>query len=178
MVTMVTMVAMVAMLATGFRLLDRPANNASPKRIMTRTLILACALFFVAAPAHAVVERECLVALQAKSGWGKAQKRTVYFMTGLELSRITTVLKIDFGQNYAVITNGRSLPTVTRIDTVLPGVRREFTDADFVRLFVNHHERSAVQIDGEGRNLRWQLRGRTIESWIDDDMPSMSQIIL
>ncbi len=145
---------------------------------MTRKLILVFALFIIAAPAHAVVERECLVALQAKSGWGKAQKRTVYFMTGLELSRITTVLKIDFGQLYAVISNGSSLPTVTRIDTALPGVRREFTNADFVRLFVNNHERSAIQIDGEGRSLRWQLRGRTIESWIDDDMPSMNHLVL
>jgi hypothetical protein len=99
-------------------------------------------------------------------------------MTGLELSRITTVLKIDFGQIYAVITDGRSLPTVTRIDTVLPGVRREFTNADFVRLFVNNFERSAIQIDGEGRALKWRLRGRTFDSWIDDDMPSMNQIVL
>jgi hypothetical protein len=131
-----------------------------------------------ATPAQAVVERDCFVALQAKSGWSKEHKRTVYFMTGLELSRITTVLRIDFGQVYAVINNGRNLPTVTRIDAVLPGVRREFTDADFVRLFVNNYERRAIQIDGEGRDLRWRLRGRTYDSWIDEDMPSMKLIFL
>lgn len=146
---------------------------------MTRLRLLACTLLlFAAAPAHAVVERDCIVALQAKSGWSKEQRRTVYFMTGMELSRITTVLKIDFGQVYAVINNGRSLPTVTRIDTVLPGVRREFTETDFVRLFVNNYERPAIQIDGEGRNLKWRLRGRTFDSWIDDDMPPMKLIFL
>jgi hypothetical protein len=145
---------------------------------MTRKLLLACALFIAAVPAHAVVERDCIVALQAKRGWSKEHRRTVYFMTGLELSRVTTVLKVDFGQIYAVITSDRSLPTVTRIDAVLPGVRREFTNADFVRLFVNNHERSAIQIDGEGRDLKWRLRGRTFDSWIDDDMPSMDLIIL
>jgi hypothetical protein len=145
---------------------------------MTRELLLAGALFIAAIPAHAVVERDCIVQLESKRGWSKEHKRTVYFMTGLELSRITTVLKIDFGHVYAVITNGRSLPTVTRIDTVLPGVRREFTDADFVRLFVNNYERPAIQVDGEGRNLKWRLRGRTFDSWIDDDMPSMKLIFL
>jgi hypothetical protein len=143
---------------------------------MARKLTLACVLLFAATSAHAVVERDCIVALEAKRGWSKEYKRTVYFMTGLELSRITTVLKIDFGHVYAVITNGRSLPTVTRIDSVLPGVRREFTHADFVRLFVNNHERAAIQIDGEGRNLKWRLRGRTFDSWVDDDMPAMANI--
>jgi hypothetical protein len=143
---------------------------------MIRYLLLTFALLFTTMPAHAVVERDCIVALQAKRGWSKEHKRTVYFMTGLELSRMTTVLKIDFGQIYAVISNGRSLPTVTRIDSVLPGVRREFTDADFVRLFVNNHERAAIQIDGEGRNLKWRLRGRTFDSWVDDDMPAMANI--
>jgi hypothetical protein len=142
------------------------------------TVILSLTLLHTALPAHAVVERDCVVALQAKRGWSQEHKRTVYFMTGLELSRITTVLKIDFGHVYAVITNGRSLPVVTRIDTVLPGVRREFTDADFVRLFVNNYERPAIQIDGEGRDLRWRLRGRTFDSWIDEDMPSMKLIFL
>ncbi len=141
-------------------------------------VILLIAMLQAAAPAHAVVERDCVVALQSKSGWSREHKRTVYFMTGLELSRITTVLRIDFGHVYAVISNGRNLPTVTRIDTVLPGVRREFTDADFVRLFVNNYERSAIQIDGEGRNLRWRLRGRTFESWVDDDMPAMKLVFL
>lgn len=145
---------------------------------MTRKLLLACAFLLAAVPAHAVVERDCIVTLQAKRGWSKEHRRTVYFMTGLELSRITTVLKIDFGQVYAVINNGRSLPVVTRVDAVLPGVRREFTDADFVRLFVNNYERPAIQIDGEGRDLKWRLRGRTFDSWIDDDMPSMKLIFL
>lgn len=147
-------------------------------RLRLSAALLLMALLQVTAPAQAVVERECFVALQSRSGWSKEQRRTVYFMTGLELSRITTVMKIDFGQLYAVINNGRSLPTVTRIDAVLPGVRREFTDADFVRLFVNNYERAAVQIDGEGRDLRWRLRGRTFDSWIDDDMPSMKLIFL
>lgn len=142
------------------------------------TIILSLALLHVAAPAQAVVERDCIVTLQAKNGWSREHRRTVYFMTGLELSRITTVLKIDFGQIYAVIANGQNLPTVTRIDTVLPGVRREFTEADFVRLFVNNYERRAIQIDGEGRNLKWRLRGRTFDSWIDDDMPPMRLIFL
>jgi len=43
---------------------------------------------------------------------------------------------------------------------------------------VNNYERSAIQIDGEGRDLKWRLRGRTFDSWIDDDMPSMNQIVL
>jgi len=145
---------------------------------MYRKLFLACILLVTAVPAHAVVERDCLMAIHAKSGWSKEQRRTVYFMTGLELSRITTVMRIDFGQIYAVINNGRNLPTVTRVDTVLPGVRREFTDADFVRLFVNNYDRPAIQIDGEGRDLKWRLRARTFDSWIDDDMPSMHLVFL
>jgi hypothetical protein len=145
---------------------------------MIRLFLLACALLCAAPSAHAVVERDCIVALKAKSGWSREHRRTVYFMTGLELSRITTTLKIDFGHVYAVINNGRSLPAVTRIDAVLPGVRREFTEADFVRLFVNNYERPAIQIDGEGRNLKWRLRGRTFDSWIDDDMPPMNLIFL
>jgi len=145
---------------------------------MSRLLLLVFAMSFAAMPAHAVVERECIVAIQAKSGWSKEQRRTVHFMTGLELARVTTVLRIDFGQIYAVIDNGRNLPTVTRINTVLPGVRREFTDADFVRLFVNNFERPAIQIDGLGRDLVWRLRARTFDGWIDDDMPSMRLVFL
>ncbi len=145
---------------------------------MPRKILLAFILVFTAVPARAVVDRECIVAIQAKSGWSKEQRRTVHFMTGLELARITTVMKIDFGQIYAVIDNGRNLPTVTRINTVLPGVRREFTNADFVRLFVNSFERPATQIDGMGRDLKWRLRARTFDSWIDDDMPSMHLVFL
>jgi hypothetical protein len=148
---------------------------------MARHILHACALclvLLIAAPAHAVVERDCVVALQAKSGWSKERKRTVYFMTGLELSRITKVLRIDFGQLYAVIMNGRSLPTVTRIDTVLPGVRREFTDADFVRLFVGEFARVATQIDGEGRSLKWRLRARSFDRWVDEAMPPMDGVSL
>jgi hypothetical protein len=148
---------------------------------MARHILHASALSLVlllAAPAHAVVERDCVVALQAKSGWSKEHKRTVYFMTGLELARITKVLRIDFGHLYAVIMNGRSLPTVTRIDTVLPGVRREFTDADFVRLFVGDFSRVATQIDGEGRSLKWRLRARSFERWVDEAMPAMDGLSL
>lgn len=147
-------------------------------RIRFSAAVLLLVLLSAAAPAHAVVERDCYVAIQAKSGWSKEHKSTVYFMTGLELARITRVMKVDFGQIYAVISNGRSLPTVTRINAVLPGVRREFTDADFVRLFVNHFERQAIQIDGEGLNLKWRLRGRTFDSWVDEDMPSINQLLL
>jgi hypothetical protein len=88
------------------------------------------------------------------------------------------VLKIDFGHLYAVIMNGRSLPTVTRIDTVLPGVRREFTDADFVRLFVGDFARVATQIDGEGRSLKWRLRARSYDRWVDEAMPAIDSLSL
>ncbi|MEQ1774618.1 MAG: hypothetical protein ABL891_12610 [Burkholderiales bacterium] len=132
---------------------------------MPRYLVCACALFFslllAATPAHAVVERECMVALQAKSGWSAERKRTVRFMTGMELARITTTLNIELRQVYAVISHGTGLPTVARIDTVLLGVNREFTVADFVRLFEDGHARTATQIDGQGRTLTWRLRGRS-----------------
>ena len=148
---------------------------------MSRKLAITCALilalFCAATPARAVIERDCIVAIQAKSGWSREQKTTVYFMTGLELSRITTVMRIEFHQVYAVITNGRNLPTVVRLDTVLLGVRREFTDADFVRLFASDYDRVATQIDGEGRSLKWRLRGRTAGGWIDEDMPSVTASI-
>jgi len=139
--------------------------------------ILLFALLSASAPAHAVVERECIVALQARSGWSKAYRRTVYFMTGLELSRITSVLKIEFGQVYAVITHERGLPNVVRLDMALPGVRREFTAADFVRLFIGEHERLGTQLEGEGRNLKWRLRGRTNDAWVDDAMPALGMAI-
>jgi hypothetical protein len=118
-------------------------------------------LLFDAAPAHAVVERECMVALQAKGGWSVGRKRTVRFMTGVELARITTKLNIELRQVYAVISHGTGLPTVARIDTVLLGVGQEFKVADFVQLFEEGHARTATQIDGEGRDLTWRLRGRS-----------------
>jgi hypothetical protein len=132
---------------------------------MPRYLVIAFVWFFSllldAAPAHAVVERECMVALQAKAGWSVDRKRTVRFMTGMELARITTTLNIELRQVYAVISHGTGLPTVARIDTVLLGVGSEFTVADFVRLFEDGQPRTATQIDGEGRALTWRLRGRS-----------------
>ncbi|HTD90489.1 MAG TPA: hypothetical protein VK663_07490 [Burkholderiales bacterium] len=147
---------------------------------MLRNFVLACVLFpallSAAAPAHAVVERDCIVALEAKSGWSKDRKSTVYFMTGLELARITRVLPIEFHQVYAVISYDSGLPTVTRLDAVLLGVGREFTDADFVRLFANDYERAATQLHGEGRDLKWRLRARTPYRWVDAGMPLLSGV--
>lgn len=99
---------------------------------MIRNLILIyivlSALLIVNAPARAVVERECRVVLQAKSGWSQDRKRRVYFMTGLELSRVTRVLKVERRNIDAAISQGNGLPNVVRIDTVELGVGREFTD--------------------------------------------------
>ena len=132
---------------------------------MNRILIftLLTALLCGSAPARAAVERECAVSLQAKSGWSPDRKRRVYFMTGLELSRITSVLKVEFRNVYAVISHGSGLPNVVRIDSVLLGVGREFTDGDFARLFEYDPRRLATQLDGEGRNLKWRLSGNTPE---------------
>lgn len=148
---------------------------------MTRVLALVCfaiaSLMHVAAPAHAVVERECLVTLQSKNGWAKEYKATVLFMTGLELSRVTTALPVEFHQIYAVISLGRGLPTVARLDLGLQGVKREFNAGDYVRLFAADGTRVATQIIGEGRNLKWRLRARTSHGWVDEDMPPLSGMV-
>ncbi len=128
-------------------------------RNATLIFVLSSVLMLAHAPAGAAVERECSVALQAKGGWSQDRKRRVYFMTGLELSRVTRVLKVEFRNIYAVISHGSGLPNVVRIDSVLLGVGREFNEEDFARLFEYDPERLATQLDGEGRNLKWRLRG-------------------
>ncbi len=129
---------------------------------MPRYVVIAaalyCALLHTTPPAHAAVECQCFAALQAKSGWSVDRRRTVRFMTGMELSRMTRVLNVEFRHLYAVISHGGGLPTVVRLDAPLLGVGREFTEGDFARLFELNHERLATQIDGEARDLKWRLR--------------------
>ena len=128
---------------------------------MRRKSVFAACLCsaILCAPAQAAFERDCVVAVQSRSGWSKAQTSTVYFMTGLELARITRVLRVEFRQIYAVIMQESGLPTVARLDGLVPGVGREFTADDFARLFERDAEHLATQLEGEGRNLKWRLRG-------------------
>lgn len=128
---------------------------------MRLTTVFAACLWAVqlGAPAQAAFERDCVVAVKSRSGWSKEQTSTVYFMTGLELARITRVLRVEFRQIYAVIMHDNGLPTVARLDGMVPGVGREFTADDFARLFEREPEHLATQLDGEGRNLKWRLRG-------------------
>ncbi|MBX3649862.1 MAG: hypothetical protein KF771_00645 [Burkholderiales bacterium] len=129
---------------------------------VTGLLLLATA---TAAPA--AIDRQCLVSVQVSNGRSIEQQRRVTFATGLELSRITRVMHFDFHRHYAVIWHGRGLPTVVRIDAVILGVGREFSAADFERLFGTTDEQPATQIEGEGQSLQWRIRARTAGGWID-----------
>ena len=125
-----------------------------------------------AAPAQAVIERECIVSVRVASGWSIENKRKVHFVTGLELARLIRVMKVDFRQHYAVIWHGSGLPTVAKLDGTLLHVGREFTMNDFYRLFGSDDERHATQIEGEGRGLTWRIRARTPQGWVDSKMAS------
>lgn len=138
---------------------------------------LTLGLLATAAPAQAVVERDCIVSINTRSGWSIENKRRVHFMTGLELSRITTVLKIEFHAVYVVIWHGSGLPTVARLDALLLGVGREFTAEDFLRLYEYEGERLATQLEGEGKDLKWRLRARTPGGWVDAGMPAWSGLM-
>ena len=133
-------------------------------------LLMTC---FAALPVQAAVERECIVSVRAASGWSEEHRRRVHFVTGLELARITRVLKVEFHQIYAIIWHGSGLPTVARFDGVLLGVGREFGDEDFRRLYGQDHERLATQLEGEGQGLSWRIRARTAEGWVDTQLTSV-----
>ncbi len=123
-------------------------------------------LLAVTTAAPAAIDRHCLVSVQVSTGRSTEQQRRVTFATGLELSRITRVIRFDFHRNYAVIWHGSGLPTVVRIDAVVLGVGREFGATDFERLFGTADEQTATQIEGEGQNLKWRIRARTAEGWV------------
>lgn len=139
---------------------------------MVRKGVLAVAAMLAAAPAQAVIERECIVSVRVASGWSIENKRKVHFVTGLELARLIRVMKVDFHQHYAVIWHGSGLPTVAKLDGTLLRVGREFTTDDFFRLFGSDDERHATQIEGEGLGLTWRIRARTPQGWVDSKMAS------
>lgn len=143
-------------------------------RILRQLMFLM--IFLAALPAQAAVERECIVSVRVNSGWSVEHRRRVHFVTGLELARITRVLKVEFHQHYAIIWNNDELPTVARLDGVLLGVGREFSEADFQRLFGRDEERSATQIEGEGQGLTWRIRARTAEGWVDARIASPESV--
>jgi len=124
-------------------------------------------LLAAATAAPAAIDRQCLVSVQVSSGRSVEQQRRVTFATGLELSRITQVMRFDFHRHYAVIWHGSGLPTVVRIEAVILGVGREFAAADFERLFGTADVQAATQIEGEGQSLQWRIRARTALGWID-----------
>lgn len=135
-------------------------------RHLTRIALLfgLAAGVIAAAPTRAAAELECIVAMQTKSGWTTERRRTVHFLTGLELARITTTLHVELRQVYAVIIQIGGLPTVVRLDTTLLGVGREFTPGDLSRLFDVGNEHLATQLIGEGRTLKWRLRNPPADS--------------
>ncbi len=145
-------------------------------RILRQWMILMM-LWSAALPAAAAVERECIVSVRVNSGWSVEHRRRVHFVTGLELARITRVLKVEFHQHYAIIWNNDELPTVARLDGVLLGVGREFSEADFQRLFGRDEERRATQIEGEGRGLTWRIRARTAGGWVDRQTANAAVVI-
>ena len=91
----------------------------------------------------------------------------MHFVTGLELVRITRTMKVGFHQHYAVIRHGSGLPSVVKLDGSLLGVRREFSESDFFRLFERDGERQATDLVGEDRGLTWRIRARTTAGWVD-----------
>lgn len=128
----------------------------------------------IAPATPAAVERECLVTIQLRSGWATEQRKRVVFVSGFELTRMISVLKAEFHNNYALIFHGSGLPTVVRLDIQLIGVGREFIDADFLRLFEHINDQFATQIEGEGRELKWRLRARSGDAWVDPVMQFLS----
>ncbi len=134
---------------------------------MVREGVVVVVAMFAAAPAQAAIERECIVSVRVTEGWSIESKRKVHFVTGLELARLVRVMKVDFHQHYAIIWHGSGLPTVVRLDGTLLGVKREFSDEDFLRFFAQDHERFATQIEGEGQGLTWRIRARTPQGWVD-----------
>lgn len=137
-------------------------------------LFLFVATVFDAAPVQAAVERDCIVSVRVASGWSAENKRKVYFVTGLELSRITKTMNVEFHQHYAVIWHGTGLPTVVRLDGTVLGVGREFTAEDFRRLFEREAERQATGLEGEGQGLTWRIRARTSAGWVDRQVAVVS----
>lgn len=117
-----------------------------------------------------------MVSIQLRSGWTAEQRRRVTFVTGFELARMVTVLKVEFRSNYALIPQSGGLPVVVRMDTPLVGPGRAFSGADFLRLFEHFSEQSATQIEGEGRELKWKLRARSGGDWVDPQMPPLTGI--
>lgn len=136
---------------------------------LIRTLVAAFVLLG-AAGAQAAVDRICIVSVKVSNGWSTEQPRRVTFVTGLELSRITRVLRFDFHQQYALIWHGSGLPTVVRVDALVLGIGQEFGSADFLRVFEHAGEQLATQVEGEGQNLKWRIRARTSSGWVDPDM--------
>ncbi len=125
---------------------------------------------------HAAVERECIVSVRGGSSWSLENKRKVHFVTGLELARITKTMKVDFHQHYAIIWHGSGLPTVTKLDSMLLGVGREFSADDFRRLFERDAERRATQIEGDGLGLTWRIRARPPEGWVDPQSVAVTRV--
>lgn len=134
---------------------------------MVQKWFFIAAAMFATAPAQAAIERECIVSVRAASGWSIENKRKVHFVTGLELARLVRVMKVDFHQHYAVIWHDSGLPTVVKLEGMLLGVGREFSEEDFLRFFARDHERYATQIEGEGQGLTWRIRARTPQGWVD-----------
>jgi hypothetical protein len=145
------------------------------RHIVIASLLLAAALHGTA-PAHAAADSECLVALKTRSGWSKEHRVKVVFVTGLELSRVASTLPIRFHQVYALIFHDSGLPTVARLDATLPGVQREFTERDLARLYALYSEPLATQIAGEGRDLKWRLRGRSGTGWADESVALQTSV--
>lgn len=151
--------------------------SAKARDTMSRWIAVILSFpLFTAGAAQAAVERLCVVSVNVSNGWSPERKNKIVFVTGLELSRIRKSLKtapsfqFDFHENYALIWQGNGLPIVARIDEVVLGVRQQFTADDFQRFFEHHSERQATQIEGEGRGLKWRIKGRTAVGWVDPGM--------
>lgn len=135
---------------------------------MSRWFVTIFAVLLLSATAaEAAVERFCLVSLNVINGWSPERKLKITFVTGLELSRAAKSLRFGFRENYALIWPGTGLPIIVKIDAIIIGVGQTFTANDFQEIFGPTGERQATQLEGEGRGLKWRIKARTSEGWVD-----------
>lgn len=138
---------------------------------MSRWIVAVLAvLLLTGTAAEAAIERFCLVSLNVSNGWSPERKRKIAFVTGLELSLIAKSSKFDLRENYALIWHETGLPIIVKIDTVVVGVGQTFTADDFQRTFEQTGERRATQVEGEGQGLKWRIKAKTSEGWIDPQL--------
>jgi hypothetical protein len=133
----------------------RPDRSPSMQSVVAGLAVLLAVL---PAGALAAVKRSCLVSFYSNDTWSAERVSDVTFVSGRELSEMTTAFPFTFRQTYALIDYRNGAALLVRIDDTVLGVGASFTEDNFRAMFKFLDLVQATQITADGAGLRWRIK--------------------